>query len=199
MTPVASGGQAALYHYVRLQCEDGAISRVIHALVLEAFVGPRPTGQQGAHGNGCSFDNRLTNLRWATPKENANDKEAHGSLLRGGSAGKAVLSDRQAQNIRRAFLAGARSVDLARKYRVSFGTIAKILGNRSYVDREYSPAYGRPIGEKLWNAKLSAEQVREIRAAAAAGSTYSELEARFGVTRAPLHRIVNRKSWRHVD
>ena len=45
----------------------------VHELVLEAFVGPRPYGQQCLHGPGGSLDNRLSNLRWGTPSENVRE------------------------------------------------------------------------------------------------------------------------------
>lgn len=53
-------------------------------------------------------------------------------------------------------------------------------------------------GERYPHHKLTEDDVREIRKLKAAGVTYDELERRFGVTRAPLHRIVTRRSWGHV-
>jgi hypothetical protein len=49
----------------------------IHRLVLAAFMGPCPSGREAAHWNGDKSDNRLANLRWATPDENASDKIRH--------------------------------------------------------------------------------------------------------------------------
>ncbi len=49
----------------------------IHRLVLEAFVGPCPDGMEGCHNNGDPADNRLENLRWGTPRENAADARKH--------------------------------------------------------------------------------------------------------------------------
>ena len=43
--------------------------------------------------------------------------------------------------------------------------------------------------------KLTFEQAEEIRAARVAGASYTELEHRFGMSRAPLHRIVTRKTY----
>lgn len=50
-----------------------------HALVLETFIGPRPEGMVCRHLNGNPLDNRLENLRWGTPEENAQDSIAHGT------------------------------------------------------------------------------------------------------------------------
>jgi len=53
-----------------------------HHLVLEAFVGHRPAGQECLHGNGNRRDNRRSNLRWGTSLENSADMLAHGTRYR---------------------------------------------------------------------------------------------------------------------
>lgn len=51
--------------------KDGKhFSKLVHHLILEAFVGPRIRGYWCDHINGNRVDNRLENLRWVTPKEN---------------------------------------------------------------------------------------------------------------------------------
>lgn len=49
----------------------------LHHLVLEAFVCPKPNGLYGCHINGKAHDNRLSNLKWDTPKNNNADKIKH--------------------------------------------------------------------------------------------------------------------------
>src|SRR5262245_18248010 len=44
--------------------EGRPVSRHVHVLVLETFVGPRPAGQQCRHLDGNKENNRLTNLAW---------------------------------------------------------------------------------------------------------------------------------------
>lgn len=51
----------------------------VHKLVLEAFVGERPEGQDICHNNGNRTDNRLTNLRYDTKSGNAKDMVKHGT------------------------------------------------------------------------------------------------------------------------
>jgi len=45
-------------------------SRLVHQLVLEAFVGPRPPGFDSLHLNHIPTDNRLENLRYGPRSEN---------------------------------------------------------------------------------------------------------------------------------
>lgn len=45
-------------------------SRLVHQLVLEAFVGPRPDGYETLHMNHIPSDNRLANLKYGTRSEN---------------------------------------------------------------------------------------------------------------------------------
>lgn len=47
-------------------------------------------------------------------------------------------------------------------------------------------------------AKVTEEQVSEIRRRRTAGATYAELMADFGITLAPLSFLINRKTWKHV-
>ncbi|AKC03065.1 HNH endonuclease [Gordonia phage Gsput1] len=54
-------------------------SRMVHRLVLEAFVGARPEGMVCRHLNGDPADNRLENLQWGTYSSNSIDAYEHGA------------------------------------------------------------------------------------------------------------------------
>lgn len=54
-------------------------TRKIHALVAEAFLGPRPEGQQVRHLNGTRSDPRLVNLAYGPASDNQQDSVAHGT------------------------------------------------------------------------------------------------------------------------
>lgn len=51
---------------------------MVHHLILETFVGPRPPGSLARHLNDDPCDNRPENLRWGNKQENARDAVANG-------------------------------------------------------------------------------------------------------------------------
>lgn len=53
-------------------------------------------------------------------------------------------------------------------------------------------------GSRHGMAKLTADQVRAIRAAHAGGETYTALAGRYGVAVSAIHNIVNRRRWKHI-
>lgn len=88
--------------YLGLMLSNGDRSekRLVHRIVLEAFVGPRPHGFWAAHNNGIKTDNRLCNLRWDTASNNQADKRKHGTALIGEKARDAKLTEADVRMIR---------------------------------------------------------------------------------------------------
>jgi len=66
------------YHLVQLHKEGKKKHKRIHRLMLEAFVGPCPEGMECLHIDGDPANNRLDNLRWASPSDNNLDTVKHG-------------------------------------------------------------------------------------------------------------------------
>ena len=58
----------------------GKITRKVHHLVLESFVGPRPEGMICRHLDGDPSNNKVENLAWGTYKENTADMNTHGTM-----------------------------------------------------------------------------------------------------------------------
>ena len=60
--------------------KDGKLkSRRVHLLVLEAFIGPRPSGMFACHTDGDASNSWVGNLRWDTASANTYDKIRHGT------------------------------------------------------------------------------------------------------------------------
>lgn len=119
-----SNGKA--YRQAHLCRDDGTTAnRGIHNLVLEVFVGPCPPGMMARHLDGNPSNNRLGNLAWGTAQDNAADRTRHGRTCRGERHHSARLSPADVMEIRRMKSLGLRTADLARRFGVDWGTIAR--------------------------------------------------------------------------
>lgn len=106
-------------------------TRLVHSLVAEAFLGPRPEGAEIAHGDGNAANNRLENLRYATPAENSSDKFRHGTALSGESAPWAKLTAADAKQIR--LLKGReKGYALAERFNISPAQVSRIQSGRRW-------------------------------------------------------------------
>lgn len=99
------------YLSVHLWPLEGKRTRgLINRLVCEAFHGLAPSPyHHAAHWDGNVKNNTPGNLRWATPKENSDDKEWHGTVIRGELNGTAILTKDQIAFIRKEWLRLPRS------------------------------------------------------------------------------------------
>ena len=106
----------------------------VHRLVLEAFVGPAPEGQQCNHKNGVRHDNRLENLEWCTPSEN--QLHSYRTLgrqpLRGEAHQNTKLKAKEVRLIRQAVQRKIPQRWLARWFNVHVVTIWDIIHGKTW-------------------------------------------------------------------
>jgi hypothetical protein len=95
----------------------------VHVLVLLAFIGPPPEGMECCHNDGNPANNRLDNLRWGTPKDNAADRIRHGRQLRGEMLRISKLTEAAVRHIREQLTAGISKPSIAAEHGVSVSTI----------------------------------------------------------------------------
>lgn len=111
-------------------CRGGVIAtRYVHHLILEAFVGPRPSGHQACHDRGLAAGNVLGNLRYDTIAENQRDRMGQGTDQLGEHNTQAKLTTEDVLVIRKS---KARGVDLAPIYAVSTSTISAIRTGKGW-------------------------------------------------------------------
>lgn len=103
-------------------------NRLVHVLVAETFIGPRPTGLQVRHLDGNPGNNRRSNLIYGTAKENARDRERHRRTLRGERHGSAKISDYEVERMRELHVKAALTQDaLAKAFGISQQQVSNIL------------------------------------------------------------------------
>lgn len=103
----------------------------IHRLVLEAFVGPCPAGQEAAHNDGDCTNNTVANLRWDTHWNNMQDKRRHGTCYqpKGELHPARALTEREVLSIAQS---KRRQTDLAALFGVKQSTISDIKTGRTW-------------------------------------------------------------------
>ena len=120
------------YLGVRLSINGVRKSFNVHSLVLTTFVGPRPKGKEAAHTDGNTRNARLSNLRWATPIENARDKMRHGTVAKGSKCGRSKLSEVDVLAIKRRLGRGDVGCRIASDYGVCPETVYLIKNGTNW-------------------------------------------------------------------
>jgi hypothetical protein len=104
------------YWQVILYDADGIVHHhMVHTLVARAHIGQRPAGMECRHGPEGSLVNRVDNLCYGTPMENAADK---------------------VPEIRRRRAAGVQQKTLAGDFSVSRATISMVVNGKRWMHDE---------------------------------------------------------------
>lgn len=66
---------------IKIQYVQGALGkpRLVHQLIAESFIGPKPEGMEVRHKNDVKTDNRSSNLEYGTHSQNAFDSVRNGT------------------------------------------------------------------------------------------------------------------------
>jgi hypothetical protein len=105
----------------------------VHRIVLEAFVGPCPTGMVACHADDVKADNRLENLRWDTQSANCHDAVRNGNLPRGSQKSQAKLKEDDIPLIRYLARRGFSQERIGTLFGVRQGIIWGILNGRRWA------------------------------------------------------------------
>lgn len=125
-------GNCRGYHLYGLRKNGRQYSRLVHRLVLEAFVVARPEGMECCHGDGDRGNNALSNLRWGTRKENHQDSFRHGTRLIGSRHPNAECTEKQIQDALLLLARGFSSVEVSDLTGVPLMTVSRVSRGKSW-------------------------------------------------------------------
>lgn len=168
------------YRTVALRAGDDHRSFKVHALVLSAFVGPRPEGAVTRHLDGDRGNNVLANLRWGTHAENAADRRRHGTEAEGERNFGAKLTEGDVHEIRRLAATGDWSTTaLGRRFSVTGVQICRVMTGEAWAWLE-TPGYEGPV----WFNRHVPTRTRFVEAwNSGVGADVDELAQALGMTR----------------
>lgn len=122
------------YRYFNATLDGKRVVLKFHRLVCEAFHGAAPSAVHVvAHNDGNGLNNMSDNLRWATAKENHNDRYQHGTEPVGSKNPRSKLTEKLAGKIRDLYKSGKwTTYQLARQFNVSPTTIQSLIAGRTW-------------------------------------------------------------------
>ncbi len=119
-------GRYCKYGHVSVILRRGTNGQSVHQLVMRTFIGDPPEGMEVLHINGQPADNRLSNLRYGSRRDNILDVYRQGGRWR-------KLSTDDVEAIRFGLHCGIRGSELAVMYGVSQTIISAIKYGRIFA------------------------------------------------------------------
>jgi len=129
MTPSEKKGYLVLYlsgDHRKVVC------KLIHRAVLESWTRCANAGEEARHLDGNRLNNSLSNLAWGTSKENAKDRDMHGTTARGERVGNARLTEADVSRMRDLHRCQIGARKIARYLAINLATTKDVLKRRTW-------------------------------------------------------------------
>ena len=120
------------YPQVALRRDGKTYYRLVHRLVLEAFVGPCPPGMEACHWDDVRSNGALSNLRWDTRRENKADELRNGHRAVG-ERSHSRLTDELVRSIREGYASGIKQRTLAEEHGLDQSSVSRIVNRKRWV------------------------------------------------------------------
>lgn len=183
----------------------GKHKQLVHRLVASAFIGEPPSPEHEIrHKDDNPSNNHVDNLVWGTHSENMGDMVAHGRSAKGSTHGQSKLIEKDIMLIHQRLANGENCAEIARSLGVSSSAIRHIKNGKRWVhlcsdipQEKIIEAQKRVrAGEKNNSAKLTNQQVQQVRECLASGEKVVHIARMFGVANTTISDIKHGKTWR---
>jgi HNH endonuclease len=105
-------------------------SVLVHTLVAEAFLGPKPDGMEVNHKNADRSDPSADNLEYVTHRENIQHASALGLIPKGMAHRKAKITDDDVREIRALRKAGLSHIEIAKRFPIKPPAVCQIVNRK---------------------------------------------------------------------
>lgn len=182
---------------------NGAKQVSAHRFSYETYRGQIPKGLCVLHKCDVRHCVRPDHLFLGTHKDNGQDMALKGRSLRGVRNNNSKLTEATVLEIRKEFAAGKSLNQVSRERGLNLKSVQSLRRGLSWkhVGGPIFPEKMTPqmfAGSKNGRAKLTEEQVLQIKAAYLSGETPTKLAKRFEISRRSVANIVSGRSWKHV-
>ena len=123
------------YHRVAVHGATGRRRYLVHVLVAELFLGPKPPGHEVNHRDGDKNNNNVANLEYVTPASNVRHSFQVLGVQRakGSRNSQAKLTEDAVRKIRAAYRAGGTTkAALAQTFGVSPTTVGRVVSGERW-------------------------------------------------------------------
>jgi hypothetical protein len=189
--------------YGRIKVKVGGVWKHIaaHRLAYELTYGLVPEGKCVLHTCDVPLCCNPNHLFIGTVDDNNKDRVEKGRSSMGEAHPKAVLTEERVIEIVKLTKEGWTQRALAEKFNVGKRSIQNILEGKGWkhitgIERRES---GSGKGTDHVQAKVTPDQVREIRRLFDECHNLNQVGLKFGISRATVRDIVLRRTWKHVE
>lgn len=194
------------YKRITLQTDGKLRTFPVHRLVALAFISSMPPDKTCInHIDGCKTNNRAINLEWCSHKENSEHATNVLKVVAHGSQHcKARITPEIVLQIHQMRMEGISSHKIAAQIDISRSTVEHVLDRQTWTRYTVGLPTNYPViphehhGTANPNAKLSEDDVRNIRKLLAEGVSGPKIARQFGVNHGAVYEIKNGKKWTHV-
>ncbi len=117
---------------VNLMQNKKLTSRLVHRLVLLAFVGECPASMEACHNDGDYLNNHIVNLRWDSRASNEEDKKNHGQTQRGEKNVHSKLKEDDVFRIRELLRRGFSQARIGRMFGITIQSVHLIKTKKNW-------------------------------------------------------------------
>ncbi len=119
------------YYRFTLSTKGKPVYKTLHQMVLETFVGDKPTGKVARHLDGDKLNNWIGNLEWGTVQDNHKDMKKHHKEGKT-NIPNSGFSEEDVRKIRQLRKDGLYNRTIASMYGVDVSTISRLTSGKTW-------------------------------------------------------------------